>query len=163
MKTSFSRSTARVVLVLSFLVGGMPANSAWAQSVNSLHDRIVGLWDVQVTNFNCDTGAPLGSIRGFHKYELGGTAQTVNNTNPATQSANLGIWTHIQGNDYTLAFKRFGFDQAGNNTSWSIYRFNVTIDDDATLYAGSGRVETFDANGKLLATGCPTFTGTRFQ
>lgn len=149
-------------MVLSLLVG-VQANSAWAQSVNSLHDRIVGLWDVQVTNHNCDTGAPLASIRALHKYEVGGTAQVVPNTNPAAQSANLGIWTHVQGNDYKLAFKRFGFDQAGNNISWSIFRFNVSINDDATLYAGSGRAETFDTNGKLILTACPTFTGTRFQ
>jgi hypothetical protein len=162
MKTHLMKSILRAVLVLSFLVGGTRATT-WAQSANSIHDRIVGLWDVQVTQHNCSTGVPLASFSALHKYELGGTAQIVPATNPTALSAHLGVWTHVQGNDYQLTFKMFRFDGAGHNIGWIVVKNDVTISEDAELYAGSGQAEFFDMNGNLQGSSCPEFTGTRLQ
>ena len=149
------------VLLLLILVGGAHTLAS-AQSVKARANRIVGVWDAQITNFNCSTGAPLVSFRGLHKYELGGTAQVVPATNPAMLSAHAGIWHHVRGNNYELTFKMFRFDAAGNNVGWNVVKFNVAINEDASAEAGSGQSEVFDASGNLLATTCPTFTGTRF-
>jgi hypothetical protein len=149
------------VFTLLMLVCGMQTVVS-AQSVNAYQNRIVGVWDVQVTTFNCSTGATLASFRGLHKYELGGTAQIVPATNPTALSAHVGVWKHVRGNDYQLAFKMFRFDAAGNNIGWQIVRFDVAINEDATQEAGSGQAEVFDANGNKVATTCPAFTGTRF-
>jgi len=162
MKQTLLKSTLRTVLPLLMLVGGVQTTVA-AQSGNARHNRIVGLWDVQVTNFNCSTGAPLTSFRGLHKYELGGTAQVVPATNPATLSAHMGIWRHVQKNDYHLDFKMFRFDAAGNGIGWVIVKNNVAINEDATEYAGSGQAEVFDSTGNSVGTTCPTFTGIRFH
>jgi len=115
--------------MVSMLVGGMQTIVS-AQSVHARHNRIVGLWDVEVNVFNCSTGVPLASFRGLHKYELGGTAQVVPATNPATLSAHMGIWRHVQQNDYQLAFKMFRFDGAGGNIGWIIVKNNVAINED---------------------------------
>lgn len=162
MNKPFSRSVPRAVLALSLLVGATQASTAWAQSVNSLHDRIVGLWDVQVTILDCDTGAQLASFRGLHKYELGGTAQVVPATAPAALSAHMGVWKHVERNDYQLIFKMFRFDGAGNNIGWAVVTNDISISEDETQYGGAGRAEFFDSNGNHVATSCPTFTGTRF-
>jgi hypothetical protein len=158
---------ARTVLPLLVLVGCVQtivsAQSVSAPHLSARHYRIVGLRNVQVTNFNCSTGASLASFRGLHKYELEGTAQVVPSTNPALLSAHMGIWRHVQKNDYQLAFKMFRFDEAGNNTGWVIVRSDIVIDEAATAYAGSGKAEVFDSNGNSLGTTCPAFTGTRFQ
>ena len=168
MKRTFLKSISRTVLALLMLVGGMQT-IVWAESVNAphnrhaRHNRIVGLWDVQVTVFNCRTGVALANFRGLHKYELGGTGQVVPASNPAALSAHMSIWSHVQENDYQLTFKMFRFDAAGKNVGWVIVKNNVAIDEDATEYTGSGQSESFDSNGNSVGTSCPTFTGTRFQ
>ncbi len=155
------------VLLLLMLVGGVQTTAS-AQSEaahhnrNARHNRIVGVWDAQISVNDCNTGALLFRFLGLHKYELGGTAQVVPATNPAPLSAHAGIWRHLQGNNYQLAFKMFRFDAAGNNIGWQIVRFDVAINEDATAEAGSGQAEIFDSNGNKVAMSCPTFTGTRF-
>lgn len=162
MRTPFLRSIWRAVLTLSFLVGSMQI-VVLAQSVNAQENRIVGVWDVQVNLLNCSTGVQFASFRGLNKYELGGTAQVVPATNPTALSPHVGIWSHVEGNNYRLAFKMFRFDPAGNNIGWQIVRFDVAIDEETSLYAGSGEAKVFDSSGNLVGKSCPTITGTRFQ
>ena len=68
----------------------------------------------------------------------------------------------FRSNNYQLTFKMFRFDAAGNNVGWNVVKFNLAINEDASAEAGSGQSQVFDANENLLATTCPTFTGTRF-
>ncbi|HKS76621.1 MAG TPA: hypothetical protein VJQ82_25630 [Terriglobales bacterium] len=135
---------------------------ASAQTVKTRPDGIVGVWDAQINNLDCNTGALLASFRGLHKYELGGTAQVVPATNPALLSAHVGTWRHVQGSNYQLSIKMFRFDTAGNSVGWNVVKFNVAINKDGTAEAGSGQSEVFDSDGNSLATTCPQFTGTRF-
>jgi len=150
-----------VLLSLMIIVAGLQT-TALAQSVNARENRIVGVWDVQVTNHNCDTGATLNSFRGMHKFELGGTAQIVPATNPAGLSAHMGIWRHVQWNDYHFTAKTFRFDAAGNNIGWIVLKFDVSITEDATEYGGSGQAQIFDLSGTLVGKSCPVLAGTRF-
>lgn len=126
------------------------------------HSRIVGLWDVQVTVNNCATGAPLASFLALHKYEFGGTGQVVPATNPAGLSAHMMTWSHVGGNDYQMAVKMFRFDGTGNSIGWVIILNEVSINEDADEYSGSGIAEIFDPAGNLVGGSCPSFVGTRF-
>ena len=126
------------------------------------HNRIVGLWDVQVTVANCATGATLASFPALHKYELGGTGQVVPSTNPAGLSAHMMIWSHVGGNDYQMAIKFYRFDSAGNRTGWTVLNNEIYIDEGAEEYFGSGVSQNFDNDGNLTGGGCPSFVGTRF-
>lgn len=161
MKKTFLKSALRTILVL-FLVIGMQTFLS-ADSVKALRNRIVGVWETQVTIFDCNTGNQLFSFPGMNKYELGGTAQVVPATNPAAQSAHMAIWKYVSGNDYELSFKMFRFDATGILNGWGIVRFKVAINDEATEISASGVAEIYDINGNLLATSCPAYTGTRFQ
>jgi hypothetical protein len=152
----------RTVVVL-FTLFGVMQTAALAEDHHARHNRIVGVWDAQVTLFNCSTGAPFATFRGLNKFELGGTAQVVPATNPTALSAHVGIWSHVKENNYKLAFKMFRFDPAGNNIGWQIVRFDVALNEDATSYAGVGHADVFDANGNLVGASCPTLTGTRFE
>jgi hypothetical protein len=126
------------------------------------HSRIVGLWDVDVTVASCANGAPIASFKALHKYELGGTGQVVPATNPASLSAHMLIWSHVADNDYLMAMKLFRFDGAGNAIGWIVLTNEVSINEAADEYAGSGIAEIFDAAGNLVGAGCPTLAGTRF-
>jgi hypothetical protein len=129
---------------------------------NARHSRIVGLWDVNVTVANCISGAPLATFRAMHKYELGGTGQVVPATNPAGLSAHMTIWNHIAGNDYQMSMKMFRFDGAGTAIGWIVVTNEISINEAADEYAGSGVAEFFDANGYKFMESCPSFVGTRF-
>lgn len=156
MKIRSSLSTVLFLLALAVCL----QTTASAQAVNARENRIVGLWDVQVSNLNCNTGTPLASWQALHKYELGGTAQLIPAS--AVLSAHVGIWRHVRGNDFELTVKEFRLDAAGNNIGWIVIKADVAISENATEYAGSGQAEVFDVNGNIVGKSCPTFTGTRF-
>ena len=139
MKKTFLKSALRTALVLCLLISLQPIVSA--ESTKARRNRIVGLWDVHVTVFNCSTGAELANFSALHKYELGGTGQVVPATNPTALSAHLSTWSHVSKNDYQLAFKMFRYDAAGNNIGWVIVRNDVEINEDANTYTGSGQAE----------------------
>jgi hypothetical protein len=157
---SIRRKLGTLLLLLG-LVGGTQTVVS-AQSVEAHRNRIVGLWDVQVTVKNCSTGATLGSFPALHKYELGGTGQVVPATNLAGLSAHMTVWSHVRDNRYRMTVKMFRFDSSGNNIGWAVIKNNIAINEDATGYAGLGRAEVFDSNGNSLGTSCAEFTGTRF-
>jgi hypothetical protein len=162
MNRGFAQSMLRTALVLAVLIGVLQT-TATAQSAHARENRIVGVWDVQVTLLNCSTGATLASFRGLNKYELGGTAQVVPATNPTALSAHVGTWSYVDGNNYKLSFKMFRFDPAGNNIGWQIVRFDIATNEDASAYAGLGHADVFDSNGNIVGSSCPTLIGTRFQ
>lgn len=129
---------------------------------NARHSRIVGLWDVQVTVNPCAGGTPIGGFLALHKYELGGTGQVVPATNPASLSAHMMIWNHVSGNDYLMSMKMYRFNAGGIPIGWTVITSEVSINEAADEYAGSGIAEFFDAAGNLLGASCPSFVGTRF-
>lgn len=155
-------------ITVALLIGTIVAQAtAYAQigpdpQTNARHSRIVGLWDVQVTNSNCATGAPLSTFSAMHKYELGGTGQVVPAGSPTALSAHMMIWNHVSGNDYQVSLKMFRFDGAGNAIGWIVLTNEVSINEAADEYAGSGVAQVFDAAGNLVGGSCPSFVGTRF-
>ena len=161
--TSILRTAIPLLMLVIALQTAAMANDNGQNIEHARHSRIVGVWDAQVAILNCTTGDTLASFRGLHKFELGGTAQVVPATNPTALSAHVGVWSHVEGNNYKLSFKMFRFDPAGNNIGWQVVRFDIALNEDATAYAGLGRGEVFDSNGNFLGASCPTFTGTRFE
>jgi hypothetical protein len=161
MNKTFLKLVFKTIFVFVLLVSMQSFVSA--ESGKARRNRIVGLWDVQVTGFDCNNGNQLFTFPALHKYELGGTGQVVPATNPAGLSAHMTTWSYVSRNDYLLNVKMFSFDPAGNNIGWTIIRSNIAISQDATQYSGSGQAEFFDLNGNSLGMVCPAFTGTRFQ
>ena len=157
-----SRSALGAVLVLLMLVGGVQT-MALAQSVDARENRIVGVWNVRVAISDCDTGAPLLSFWGLHKFELGGTAQIIPGSKSAEVSEHVGVWRYVRDNEYRLDFKEFRFDAAGNTIGWVIVKNKVFISDDTTEYRGYGEAVFFNSNEDPLGkVGCPAFVGMRF-
>jgi hypothetical protein len=142
-------------LTASAQVGAEPRTSARP-------NRIVGLWDVQVAVANCAGGPTFATFPALHKYEFGGTGQVVPGSNPALLSAHMMVWTHLGGNDYLARFKMFRFNATGDPLGWTVVTNEVSINENATEYTGSGMAEVFDNDGNFLMASCPSFTGTRF-
>lgn len=168
-----SKSSMKITRIVLALFIGMVTfqGAAYAQigsdpGTNARNSRIVGLWNVQVTGHDCDTGAPLNTFSALHKYELGGTGQVVPAGNPGALSAHMMVWNWLQGNDYQIALKFFRFNIATNTvTGFTVIRGIVSINDEGTEYTGSVRAEGFLLDGTPSGGTpvCPTFAGTRFQ
>ena len=162
MNKKLATLTVRTTLAVLAVIGLMQT-AATAQSAQAHENKIVGVWNAQVAILNCATGTQLATFRGLNKFELGGTAQVVPATNPTALSAHMGIWNHVDGDNYKLSFKMFRFDPAGNTIGWQIVRFDIALNEDATGYAGLGHADVYDANGNIVGASCPTLTGTRFE
>lgn len=129
---------------------------------NAKGNRIVGLWDVSVTIFNCATGAQGPTFPALHKYELGGTGQVEPAGNSPANPLHLMVWQYLGGNTYSANVKFFRYDASGVIGTTVISNV-VWISDDGTAYSGSGIAELFDLNGnKVGVAGCPSLSGTRF-
>jgi hypothetical protein len=130
---------------------------------NARNSRIVGLWDVEVTVTNCANGAPITSFLALHKYELGGTGQVVPSSNPTALSAHMMIWNHVGGDDYEMSMKMFRYSPEGALIGWMVLTNEISINEAADEYAGSGVAQVFDTAGNLVGGSCPIFAGTRFS
>ncbi len=156
-------SIAVVLLICTFVT----QTTAYAQvgqdpKTNARHSRITGIWDVDVTLTNCATNDTLFTFAGMHKFELGGTGQIVPNANTSGLSPHMMIWSHVKDNDYLVAAKMFRWNAAGVNIGWIVLNFEVSINEDADEYSGSGTAQVFDTAGVLVGGNCPYFAGTRF-
>lgn len=159
-----STAVTAITLLIALFVTQSAVNAHAGNDLknNARHSRIVGLYDVDVVVGDCSTGAALASFRALHKYEQGGTGQVVPATSPVGLSEHSMIWSHVHGNDYRNVVKTFRFDAAGNNIGWIVIRNEISISGDAISYSGYGIAEIYNAAGNLVATSCPSFTGTRF-
>ena len=159
----FIASARAIWIVLLLMLLTASAQVSAASSTNAKSNRIVGLWDVQVDVANCVGGPVFATFPAMHKYELGGTGQIVPAGDPTLLSAHMMVWTYLGGNDYLARFKMFRYDAAGNTVGWTEVTNEVSIDEDADEYTGSGIAEVYGNDGKLLMASCPSFTGTRFS
>lgn len=160
MKNKVWNTIAGAALTVS-VTAALWLPSVFAQSGNAHGIAIVGLWDVVVENRACD-GPTISTFVSMHKFELGGTAQTVPSTSPVNSSAHVGIWNYQGQNNYDLAFKAWRFDPAGNYIGWTVVRFEIVIDEQVETFVGTGQARVYDATGNMVGSTCPTVTGKRF-
>jgi hypothetical protein len=171
---------AMVTLGLTALV----ATPALAGAASSSSRSIVGVWRVQVTLRNCDTGAPLGppfsALVTFHQ---GGTVSEVAGGvafAPGQRSPGTGTWTREPERLYgqsMVALILFdspanlpgtpGFDPTkpvspGFFAGWQTVTHAVTPTD-ADHITSVGVNAFYKSNGELYRSGCSTATGERFE
>lgn len=125
---------------------------------------IVGVWITQVTRRDCATGAPIGAVSNIQNtFAKGGTMlETVVHT-PFRSQGN-GIWKREHGwNEYSAAFRFMRFDAAGAFVGSVVVRVALTLDATGDNYTSTATNDILDANGNIIASGCATSVGTRFQ
>lgn len=153
---------ASAMLVGVFLIQSTLGDIGPDPRTNARHDRIVGLWDVDVAVGPC--GGPLGSpFQALHQYHLGGTGQVIPSSNPTLLSAHPLVWEHVGGNEYRAAMKFYRYDANGVAIGFNVITNDITISGDGYEYAGSGVAEFFTINGDFQFALCPQFAGTRFS
>jgi len=151
------------VLVISTLTLGLVSAQDDSKSQNG-GGRLEGMWDVQVTIRNCQTGAALRTTASIGTFMSGGTSLDSSSGIPqALKTPGQGVWGHVGGNTYRLKFKWFNFDPAGNYTGYTIIKHEANLNPTADAYDSAGTAEVYSPNGTLVFTGCSTTTATRFE
>ena len=130
----------------------------------SVKRSIVGTWQTSVTARNCQTGAPVApAFPGLLTFNQGGT---LSGTSTAVTSV-YGVWQRENGlQQYSFAFISLRYNANGMFIGTQKVRQTATfggIGASGNEFTTTGTSEVFDADGNLIATGCATSTGTRFD
>jgi hypothetical protein len=153
---------ATAALVLAGMLVLAP-QKARAQS-ESQAGRIEGTWRVQLTVRNCQTGEPLRSFPALFTFAKGGTlTATTAGQSPALFSPNLGVWGHTDGNTYSAVSEAFVFSPAGAWIQTHRLTRAIELSSDANEFTDTVTLEIFDTSRNLIATGCGTSAGRRFE
>ena len=122
-------------------------------------DPIEGVWDVRVTNVQCDTGAAISTTRGFLMYGPGGrlTSVTIN----FLASPTLGTWRHLRGQSYTATDIHFFFNADGSLGGSAQVTREIELSTNANEYTNTATFEVFNTSDQVISTGCATGTATR--
>jgi hypothetical protein len=128
---------------------------------------IVGVWRTLVTGRNCQTGDPLGTLKGLFTFNEGGTMSEYGiapGQTPALRSPGHGVWQRDPGwQDYSIAFTYYRYDANGVFLGSQKVKAALHLGTSGDEFTTRSTIEVFDANDNLIATGCATAAGTRFE
>lgn len=158
-----SRETSALVLACMFLL--VARSAALAQSDGTGADKgLEGAWRVQLTVRDCQTGAPQREFPALFTFAKGGTLTlTTAGQSPATSTTGLGVWRHTGGHTYSAVSEVFVFSAAGAWTATHRLTRAIEIGDEGDEFTDTVQLEIFSTTGVLLATGCATSVGKRFD
>ena len=157
---AFGGTAALVLAGMLVLGSGLKAR---AQS-QSEAGRIEGTWRVQLTVRNCQTGEPLRSFPALFIFGNGGTLSfTTAGQPPALSTPGVGVWGHTGGNNYSAVSETFVFSPAGVWIQTHRLTRAIELSNDANEFTDTVALQIVDTNGNLIATGCATSAGRRFE
>ncbi len=172
MKTKFMQTAVGTFLGLLLLFGCTQIFVSGQENENdSLKSRnensapgIEGVWQTTVTQRVCGTGAVIRTFQGLLTFDESGTfAETSAVTSPALRSPGHGVWEKRNRQSYFGAFIFLRFNPDGSFAGTQKVSQNFELSRFGNTFEANGSVQVFDPNGNLIATGCATATGTRFE
>lgn len=145
------------MLVVQACGGG---GDAHAQDSADPHE---GVWDAQMTQRHCTTGAVIGNFRGSQVIHRGGTLSDTNAAAPASRGPGFGTWTRTAPGQYSIKFRFYRFNADGSLAGFNVVTSTRTLSADGNGYEGETRGEVRDPAGTVLSTLCVSDVGTRFR
>jgi hypothetical protein len=163
-----SKSVYRVVLVPVFALAVMllvtPQLGAQADKSESQAGRLEGMWRLQITVRDCQTGAAQRTFPALFSFAKGGTlAETTAGQPPALSTPGYGIWRHTEGQTYAAVIEAFIFSPAGVWIQTHRLTRAIELDKNGDEFTDTIKLEILDTNGNLIVTGCGTSVGRRFE
>jgi hypothetical protein len=126
--------------------------------------RLEGVWDVQVTRLNCQTGAVIATVPAMLTYMRGGTmSDWGTGTAPSQRSPGMGVWSYESGRNYTSAFQFFRYNPDGTLAGRQVVRNQIVLSDSGSSFDVTTTAQILDLNGNVIANNCSTGVGTRFE
>ncbi len=125
-------------------------------------DPVVGVWESQVTQKDCASGAVLAQFRGAQVYHTGGTLTDTSGAPPTSRGPGMGIWTSA-GGTYTARFRFYRYNPDGSLAGSNVVTRTFTISTDGTTAAATTRAQVIDLSGTQLQEVCASDTAKRFS
>jgi hypothetical protein len=123
-----------------------------------------GMWRVQVTVKDCQTGAVLRTFPALFDFVKGGTVtNTTAGQPPALFTPGYGVWRHTEGRTYTAVLEAFVFNPPGVWIQTHRFTRTIELDRDGDEFTDTIKLEILDTSGNLIAPGCGSSTARRFE
>ncbi len=159
MKNTMLKTIGMMALAL-LMLAIFAQISVSAQVIGGLE----GVWNLQLTRRDCQTGAVIGTGQAILTFVSGGTMHDFGTgRSPATRSPGYGIWSSSSNGQYTDAFQFFLFHSDGTFGGRQIVREQIQLSSDGNSLTNSAATQILDVNGNVTSNRCSTATGTRFQ
>lgn len=166
--------TTLALMLLTVFAGisatAQEAQEAQEQRHESSEDRIQnarrleGVWNIQVTRINCQTGAVIAIFPAMHMYMRGGTMEDFGTQNsPTLRGPGYGTWTHESRRRYSLTFQFFRFNPDGTLAGRNVARQVNELSNDGNSLTQTSIAQALDTNGNVIGTNCAVATGSRFE
>jgi hypothetical protein len=136
-----------------------------AQEGNSVSQAgpLEGMWRVQLTVRDCQTGAVQRTFPALFAFAKGGIlTYTTAGQPPAVATPGYGIWGHTGGHSYRAVTEAFIFNPAGSWIQTHRLTREIELKKAADEFTDTTQLEIFDTSGNLIVTGCATSVGRRF-
>ena len=172
---NLTNRTLVIVLALASVVPGT-ASVGFAQdnqnrqssATSQANARTIrGVWRTVVTPQNCQTGQSFPSLQGLFTFNQGGTMSEYGigpGSSPALRSPGHGVWQREHGwQDYSFAFTYYRYNVSGVLLGSQKVTAILDLGASGDEFASRSAIEILDVNGAVLATGCATAVGTRFE
>ena len=126
---------------------------------------LAGTWDAVVTPRVCATGAPITTFKAAYIFSPGGTFSGVSSGTGSGGRGReqLGVWKHVEGDQYRFRIKAYLFNTAGVVTSYQIVTHDAALYDDALIWSSTGASRTFSLDGVQINVGCSTIVAGRVE
>jgi hypothetical protein len=139
-----------------------------SSATSTANERTIrGVWRTVVTGRNCQTGDPLGSLRGLFTFNQGGTMSEYGigpGSSPALRSPGHGVWQREHGwHEYSVAFTYYRYNAGGAFIGSQKVTAALELGPSGDEFVTSSAIESFDVNDNLIGTFCATAAGTRFE
>ncbi len=148
--------TQRMFRICVLLTLGFAAS----QTILPAQERheLEGIWNVSVTVTNCQTDAPIRTVASLQQFRPGGSM--IETANTASRGISEGAWGSADDKNVAALYWFYRYKPDGTFASRASVTDKIVLGSSGQ-FTSSGVVVDYDANGKLLTTGCFTHTATR--
>jgi hypothetical protein len=135
-------------------------------------ERLTGTWRVQVTTYNCHTGAANATFASFLTFDsLGALTGTTANAVflPGQRSPDHGVWKWVGGAYFTAASEAFiQYNTPAGSPTPPLVRGSQRIEQGIELtgrdsFRSEATLTFFDEGGTVVLTGCARANAQRFR
>jgi hypothetical protein len=128
---------------------------------------LVGAWRTVVTQRSCQTNEALATLPGLFTFNDGGTMAEYGigpGSSPALRSPGHGTWEREHGwRDYSFAFTFYRYNASGAFVGSTRVTGVLELGSSGDDFATRSSIEVLDVNDAVIATGCGTTVGRRFE
>lgn len=165
--TLINKKVLTAVIAIVTLSAFSPATTS-AYAGAGIHRSVEGVWMVKTTPRNCTTHVPVpaAAFEGLFTFHKDGTmsAWVQNAVVAVTRSPSQGLWQGDFGwRKYVFKFIHLRYDASGLYSGIQESGGTLVLAKSGNEFTKDSATTVFNVDGSVLAAGCATAVGTRFD